>query len=289
MSRIAYVNGRYVPKAEASVHIEDRGYQLADGIYEVVYVSEGRMVDEALHLDRMERSLREIRVRVPMARAALQHVLREVMRRNRLRNGLLYLQVSRGVAPREHVFPSVPVAPAIVVTAKPMKAIPADAAQNTGTAITLPDERWARCDIKSTGLLANVLARQTAKERGATEAILIDADGMVTEGAATNIWIVDASGVLRTRALSHAILPGCTRGALIGILEAQGIAFEERPFTAEELKLAREVFVTSASSFVKAMLKVDGRAIGDGAVGAVTRRLFDLFRQHAQGGLRNAA
>lgn len=289
MSRVAYVNGRYLPKAEASVNIEDRGYQLADGIYEVVYVTGGRMVDETLHLDRMDRSLREIRVRAPMGRTALQHVLREVVRRNRLRDGLIYIQVSRGVSSREHVFPSAPVAPAIVVTAKHMRAMPAEAGANAGTAITLADERWARCDIKSIGLLANVLARQTAKEQGATEAILFGADGLVTEGAATNVWIVDANGTLRTRALGHAILPGCTRGALMHILEEEGIAFEERPFTLDEIRSAREVFITSASSFVKGMLKLDGKPVGDGTVGPVTRRLFDLFRRHAQGAPRNAA
>ncbi len=288
MSRIAYVNGRYLHQAEASVNIEDRGYQLADGIYEVVYVNAGLLIDEGLHLDRMDRSLREIRMRPPMARRPLRHVLREVARRNRVRDGLLYIQVTRGVAPREHTFPAHPVPPSIVVTVRRLPPFPADAAANAGTAITLPDERWARCDIKSIALLPNVLARQAAKERGATEAILIDGDGMVTEGAATSVWIVAADGVLRTRALNHAILPGCTRAALIGLMRDARIAFEERPVSETELREAEEVFLTSASSFVKGITRLDGVNVSNGAVGPVTRRLFDLFALHARG-LRNAA
>jgi D-alanine transaminase len=289
MSRIAYVNGRYVQRAEASVNIEDRGYQFADGIYEVVYLGNGRMIDEALHLDRMDRSLREIHVRPPMARRPLQHVLREVARRNRVRDGLLYIQVTRGVAPREHAFPAHPVPPSIIVSIRRLPAFPADAAANTGTAITYPDERWARCDIKTIALLPNVLARQAAKERGAAEAILIDEDGMVTEGAATSVWVVAADGVLRTRALSHAILPGCTRAALIGLMREAGIAFEERPVSEAGLREAKEVFLTSASSFVKGITRLDGKNVGEGVVGPVTRRLFDLFAVHARGDLRNAA
>ncbi len=289
MSRIAYVNGRYVQRAEASVNIEDRGYQFADGIYEVVYLGNGRMIDEALHLDRMDRSLREIHVRPPMARLPLQHVLREVARRNRVRDGLLYIQVTRGVAPREHAFPAHPVPPSIIVSIRRLPAFPADAAANTGTAITYPDERWARCDIKTIALLPNVLARQAAKERGAAEAILIDEDGMVTEGAATSVWVVAADGVLRTRALSHAILPGCTRAALIGLMREAGIAFEERPVSEAGLREAKEVFLTSASSFVKGITRLDGKNVGEGVVGPVTRRLFDLFAVHARGDLRNAA
>ncbi len=289
MSRIVYVNGRYVQKAEASVNIEDRGYQLADGVYEVVYLNGGRMIDEALHLDRLERSLGEIRIRMPMARRALQHVLREVARRNRVRDGLLYMQVTRGVAPREHAFPAHPVPPAIVVSVRRLPPLPEDAAANTGSAITFPDERWARCDIKSIALLPNVLARQAARESGAAEAILIDAEGMVTEGAATSVWVVGADGVLRTRALSHAILPGCTRAALIGLMRQAGVAFQERPVSEGDLRSAREVFLTSASSYVKAITLIDGATVGDGTAGPVTSRLFDLFARHARGDLRNAA
>ena len=289
MSRIAYVNGCYLPRADARVDIEDRGFQLSDGVYEVVYLSGGRLIDEGLHLDRLGRSLCELRMDPPMSRAALRHVLLEVARRNRLRDGLLYMQVTRGVARREHAFPTNPVPPTLVVTIRRVPPFPKDVMQWTGAAITQPDLRWARCDIKSVGLLPNVLARQAAREQGAVEAILIDRDGMVTEGAATSFWIVDAAGVLRTRPLDHAILPGCTRAALVDLLRENGITFEESRFSEQEMRAAREAFITGATTFVKPILRIDHRPVGDGVVGPVTRRLFDIFARHVHGGLRNAA
>ena len=282
MSRIAYVNGRYLPQRHASVNIEDRGYQFADGVYEVVYLNAGRMVDEERHLGRLERSLRELRIAMPMSRAALVHVLGEVARRNRMRDGLLYMQITRGVAPRDHVFPRSSVPPALVVTIRRVAAYPADVERWTARVITQPDQRWARCDIKSVALLPNVLARQAARERGAQDAVLVDADGMVTEGAATSIWIVDADGVLRTRHLDHGILPGCTRDALLSLLDGSGIRFEQRAFSTEELLTAREAFLTSASSFVKPIVAVDDRPVGNGGVGLVTRQLFELFANHVR-------
>lgn len=289
MSRVAYVNGAYVAQRDASVNVEDRGYQFADGIYEVVHLYAGRMIDTVLHLDRLERSLREVRIAMPMGRAALLHVLREVARRNRVREGLLYMQVTRGVARREHVFPSASVPPAVVVTARRTPPFPRDLDVWATKAITHPDERWARCDIKSVALLPNVLAKQAAREQGAAEAILIDADGMVTEGGSTSVWIVDANGALRTRPLSHAILPGCTRAALASLLADEGIAHEERPFTESDLRSAREVFLTSATSFVRPIVALDGAKVGDGTAGPVARRLFALFARHVQGGPANAA
>ena len=282
MSRIAYVNGRYLPQRHASVNIEDRGYQFADGVYEVVYLTAGRMVDEERHLGRLERSLRELRIAMPMSRAALVHVLGEVARRNRMRDGLLYMQITRGVAPRDHVFPRSSVPPALVVTIRRVAAYPADVERWTARVITQPDQRWARCDIKSVALLPNVLARQAARERGAQDAVLVDAEGMVTEGAATSIWIVDADGVLRTRHLDHGILPGCTRDALLSLLDGSGIRFEQRAFSTEELLTAREAFLTSASSFVKPIVAVDDRPVGNGGVGLVTRQLFELFANHVR-------
>jgi len=286
MSRIAYVNGRYLPLHQASVNVEDRGYQFADGVYEVVLVAGGRPVDEVLHLDRLDRSLRELRMRPPMSRAALRNVLAEVARRNRLRHGLLYLQVTRGVARRDHAFPAPSVRPALVVTAKTLPPPPGDVARWATTAITHPDERWARCDIKSVALLPNALARQAAREQGANEAILIDAAGQVTEGASTTVWLVDDAGTLRTRRLDHAVLPGCTRAALIDLLHEVGIGFEERGCSLDELRRAREVFLTSASSYVRPVLRIDGRAVGDGQVGPVAARLFALFLDHIGGGDR---
>ncbi len=289
MSRVAYVNGRYAPQRHASVNIEDRGYQFADGVYEVVLINGGRFLDEDRHLARLQRSLAEIRLAAPMNAASLKLVMREVVARNRVRDGLVYIQVTRGVAWRDHPFPARPVPPAVVVTTRRLAPFPADVATWATAAITQPDQRWARCDIKSVGLLPNVLARQAAREQGASEAILVDADGMVTEGAATTAWIVDHHGVLRTRHLDQIILPGCTRGALMALMEAAGIDFEERAFSADELRQAREAFVTSATSYVRPVVKLDGAPVGDGTVGPVTRDLFALFARHVRGDGRNAA
>jgi D-alanine transaminase len=288
MSRIAYVNGRYLPQREAAVNIEDRGYQFADGIYEVVHLYDGRLIDEERHLDRLDRSLRELQLPAPMSRGALRQVLLEVARRNRLREGLLYMQVTRGVARRDHAFPSPHVPPSLVTTIRRIPPYPTDAADWTASAITYPDQRWARCDIKTVALTPNVLARQAARAQGALEAILIDSQGMVTEGAATSFWLVDAGGVLRTRQLDHGILPGCTRDALLAIMGEEKIDFAEGAFHQEELKSAREAFITSATSFVKPIVRIDGRPVGDGTVGPMTRKLFELFARHVKGGLRNA-
>ncbi|NKE47080.1 D-amino-acid transaminase [Roseomonas frigidaquae] len=290
MSKIAYVNGRYLPQSEASVNIEDRGYQFGDGIYEVVHLHDGRYVDEGLHLARLERSLGEIQLPMPMSRAALSMVLREVAQRNRVREGLLYMQVTRGVSRRDHAFPAKPVPPALVVTIRRVPAYPTDVDKWQAACITLPDLRWARRDIKSVNLLPNCLARQKAREQGAIEAILYDeATGMVTEGAATTFWIVDENGAIRTRFLDHVILPGCTRAALMAELRTLGIEYDEREFSLEEMRRAREAFITSATSFVKPITKIDGQPVGDGKVGPVVRRLFDIFARHVKGDVKNAA
>lgn len=289
MSRIAYVNGRYLPQSEASVNIEDRGYQFADGIYEVVHLYQGRFIDQDRHLDRLDRSLRELRLPEPMPRAALLHVLHEVVRRNRVQEGLLYMQVTRGVARRDHAFPSRPIPPSLVVTIRRIPPYPLSVDAWTATAVTHPDQRWARCDIKTVALTPNVLARQAAREKGALEAILVDQEGMVTEGAATNFWIVDEQGRLCTRRLDQHILPGCTRDALLSLLQDEGIETAERQFSADELGQAREAFITSATSFVRPITQIDGRPVGDGQVGLVTRRLFEIFAEHVKGPRRNAA
>ena len=281
MSRIAYVNGRYRPQPEACVNVEDRGFQFADGVYEVIALAGGRFVDEERHLRRLDRSLGEIAIAPPMGHAALRLVLREVARRNRVRDGLVYLQVTRGAARRDFAFPAKPVAPTLVVTARHTAAYPSDPGKWAIGAITHPDQRWARCDIKSTGMLAQVLAKQAARAAGAQEAILLDVQGMVTEGASSSAWIVDAAGALRTRRLDHAILPGCTRGALLALAGEGGLTVEERAFSAAELRGAREAFVTSATGFVRPVTTLDGAPVGDGAVGPVSRRLFQLFAQHA--------
>ncbi len=230
MSRVAYVNGRWVDQRLASVNIEDRGYQFGDGVYEVVHVYRGCFVDEDRHLARLDRSLREIRLPEPMPRAALLQVMRELVRRNRIAEGLLYMQVTRGVSRRDHAFPRRPVPPALVMTIKRIPPYPKDVDAWAASAITRPDLRWSRRDIKSVNLLPNVLARQEAREAGAIEAILFDeATGVVTEGAATSFWIVDEHGALRTRRLGPAILPGCTRDALVAELAERGVVLEVCP------------------------------------------------------------
>lgn len=287
MSRIAYVNGRYLPLPEAAVHVEDRGFQFADGVYEVLYRHAGRLVDRDLHLDRLERSLRELRLPAPLGRAALLAVVEEVARRNRLQSGLIYMQVTRGSAPRQHAFPKAGTPPSLVVTMRRAAPFPRSLDGWQAAAVVVPDQRWARCDIKSVSLLPNVLARQAAREAGALEAIMVDDDGLVTEGASTSVFIVDEHGVLRTRPLSHAILPGCTRSALIKRMAEAGMVVEERAFSVAELRAAQEIFITAATTFVKPITRLDGAMVGDGQPGPVTRTLFDLILHHVTG-MRNA-
>jgi D-alanine transaminase len=283
MARYAYVNGRYVDHREARVHIEDRGYQLADGVYEVVGVRDGRLIDETLHIDRLDRSLRELRISWPVSRAALGFIIRELMRRNRLRDGLIYMQVTRGVARRDHAFPTLPVRPALVLTTKNTKR--ADADPGPGIAVkSHPDIRWGRCDIKTVALLPNVLAKQAARENGAYEAWLIDADGCVTEGASTNAWIVTADGELVTRQTDKGILAGITRQTLKSLCNVLQLKLVERPFSLGEAKLAQEAFITSATSFVTPVVKIDGETVNDGRVGPVARRLREEYVRFAAAG-----
>ncbi|MDK1376684.1 MULTISPECIES: D-amino-acid transaminase [unclassified Sinorhizobium] len=278
MPRIAYVNGSYVPHSEAAVHVEDRGYQFADGVYEVCEVRHGFIVDLNRHLDRLDRSLRELRIGWPMSRAALIQVIREVLRRNRVHNGLFYLQVTRGVARRDHVFPTKETPPSLVVTAKRTDAAAIAKKNAEGiAAITVPENRWDRVDIKSVGLLPNVLARQKAKELGAQEAIFVDTDGLVKEGAATNVWIVDRDGTLRTRPAEHGILRGITRTTLMDVAGPLGLRVEEKPFSVEEMLAAREVFVTAATSICFPIVSIDGKAIGNGHPGSIAQNIREAF------------
>jgi D-alanine transaminase len=283
MARYAYVNGRYVDHREASVHIEDRGYQLADGVYEVVGVRDGRLIDETLHIDRLDRSLRELRIGWPVSRPVLGFIVRELMRRNRLRDGLVYMQVTRGVARRDHAFPSGPVKPALVVTTQHRKR--ADADPGAGVAVkTTPDIRWQRCDIKTVSLLPNVLAKQAARESGAYEAWMVDAEGRVTEGASTNAWIVTPDDELVTRQTDNGILAGITRHTLKSLASSLQLKLVERPFTLAEAKKAREAFITSATSFVTPVVKIDGEPVGDGKVGPTARRLREEYVRFAAAG-----
>ncbi len=282
MSRLAYVNGRYLPHRAAAVHIEDRGYQFADGVYEVIAVEGGRLVDEEPHLERLARSLGELSIRPPMPPAALKSVMREVLRRNRVRNGSIYIQMTRGVAPRDHPFPAASET-SVVMTAKRLRRQPRHAVEDGIRVITLPDNRWARCDIKSVSLLPNVLAKQRAREAGAYEAWFVDAAGLVTEGSSTNAWIVTKDGKLVTRSANHAILNGITRQSTIRLAHENGLLLEQRAFSVAEAQAAREAFLTSTTSLVLPVTEIDGKAIGNGKAGSFALKLRAIYLDYAGG------
>lgn len=283
MSRIVYVNGRYLPRHDAAVHVEDRGYQFSDGVYEVCEVRGGRLIDERRHLARLKRSLDALRIARPMSEAALGVVLRETVRRNRVRDGIVYLQVTRGVARRDHAFPPPETVPSVVVTARSIDIAGNDKIAADGIAVvTLPDNRWGRVDIKAIALLPNVLAKQAAREQGAREAWFVAADGTVTEGSSTNAWIVTGDGKVVTRPAEQGILRGITRAVLLEVIRAQGLTLEERPFTVEEAYGAREAFVTAASQIVMPVVRIDGRPIGNGVPGTIAAALRRNFHRHAE-------
>jgi D-alanine transaminase len=280
MARDAYVNGRYVPHAQAAVHVEDRGFQFADGVYEVVCIRNGRLIDEDGHLDRLDRCLGELSIAWPCERRVLRLIMRRLIGRNGVRNGLIYLQVTRGTAARDFRFPAA-ARPTLVMTTR--RAALAANARAGVRVITIPDIRWKRRDLKTVGLLAQVLGKQEAAERGAFEAWQVDEDGFVTEGTSSNAWILTADGALVTRPASHDILNGITRQSILRIAAAEGVRFEERPFDLDEAYAAREAFVSSATSFVTPVVRIDDRAVGDGTPGALGRRLLEAYVAHAEG------
>jgi D-alanine transaminase len=283
MPRIAYVNGRYLPFRDAKVHVEDRGYQFADAVYEVCEVRNGRLVDKRRHFERLQRSLTELRIKLPMSIAALDIVLRELVARNRIGDGLVYLQISRGVARRDLAFPKPEIVPAVVATARPINRARIETLAQAGVAVaSAPDNRWGRVDIKTVGLLPNALARQSAIDNGAREAWLVDKDGLVTEAASANAWIVTSAGRLITRYADHAILRGITRAVTLEVAKAEGLSFEERPFKLDEAYAAREAFITSATQTVMPVVRIDGQIIGDGKPGPVTIALRREFHRFAE-------
>jgi len=283
MSRIAYVNGRYVSHRDAAVHIEDRGYQFSDGVYEVCEVRDGHLVDERRHMERLARSLSELRIPDPMTPKALSAVLHETVQRNRVKNGIVYLQVTRGVARRDHAFPPEGTPPSIVVTARTIERWKGEKeAVNGVTVVTYPENRWTRPDIKSVSLLGNVLAKQFAKEKGAREAWYVDRDGFVTEGSSSNAWIVTNDGKVMTHGASNGILRGITRTVILDVLKAHRLTLDERPFTVEQAYNAKEAFVTAASQIVLPVIKIDGRNVGDGKPGPVATALRADFHRHAE-------
>ncbi|MBI1198179.1 MAG: D-amino-acid transaminase [Phenylobacterium sp.] len=283
MGRIAYVNGRFVPHGDAVVHIEDRGYQFADAVYEVWALFDGRLADPEGHFARLERSLGELSIPMPMSRKALTLVLKEAVRRNRIREGLVYLQVSRGVAIRDHAFPTPGTPPSVVITVSRVDRAASEARAAKGVAVvTTPENRWGRCDIKTVGLLPNALAKQKARQAGAVEAWFVDELGLVTEGASSNAWIVDGDGILRTRDTNANILRGVTRLSLVTLAREAGLKVEERPFTPQEALEAREAFITGAGSLVLPVVKVDGKPVGDGTPGPVATKLRRLYIERAK-------
>mgnify|MGYP005812838885 CR=1 FL=1 len=283
MARVVYVNGAYVPYADAAVHAEDRGFQFADSVYEVCEVRDGCLVDERRHMLRLLRSLSELRMEAPMDLRALGVILRETVRRNRVRDGIVYVQITRGVAHRDFAFPGPGTAPGVVCFARPLSREKGEKKAAAGiSVITVPDIRWSRVDIKTTGLLAQSLARQQAKYAGADEAWMVDKEGFVTEGASCNAWIVTADGTLVTRPAEFGILRGITREVTMEIARRNGLRLEERPFTAGEAKAAREAFQTSASGLVMPVVRIDGQAIGNGTPGEIARGLRQAYHSVAE-------
>ena len=281
--RIAYANGCYVRHGEAGVHIEDRGLQLGDSVYEVCRLADGCLFDVEEHLDRLERSLGEIEMTMPMERKALKAVMAETVRRNGVRDGLLYLQVTRGALRRDHPIPRIAPKPTLILTVHGMDrdAIVRRSAEGVEV-ITHRDERWGRCDIKTTQLLANLLAKTAARRAGAFEAWLVDPDGFVTEGTSTSAWIVDPDGRLVTRELSPAILPGVTRRVILEAAEAAHMPVVQRRFTPEEAIAAREAFISSATGVAVPVVTIDSHKVGDGKPGPVTRRIMGLYDRHSR-------
>jgi D-alanine transaminase len=281
--RIAYVNGRYLPGHHAMIHIEDRGYQFSDGVYEVCEVRDAQIIDERRHMARLKRSLDELRIAMPMPASALAVVMRECLRRNRVRYGIVYLQITRGVARRDHAFPLPAAKPSLVITARHLDLAANERIAAEGIAvITVPDNRWERVDIKSVSLLPNVLAKQRARELGAKEAWFVDKGGQVTEGSSTNAWIVSREGKVITRPADTGILRGITRTVLIDVIAAHGLELEERSFTAEEAYRAREAFVTSASQVVLPVVRIDDRPIGNGVPGSIATALRAKFHCYVE-------
>lgn len=283
MTRTIYVNGSYQPYEQALVHAEDRGFQFGDAVYEVCEVTDGRIVDEARHMARLSRSLGELEIAEPMSQGAWQRVIRETVRRNRVRHGLVYIQVSRGAGPRDFLFSGVRTPPTVICLARTVDPRHQRAAAAKGISIiTCPEMRWARCDIKTVMLLPASLAKQQAKQQGAQEAWFIDRDGFVLEGGSSNAWLVTADDEVVTRPADSAILRGVTRSTLIDLLARDGLELVERSFTRDEALAAKEAFITSATNLVMPVVALDGTAIGDGVPGPVVKRLREHFHDVAE-------
>ncbi len=281
MPRIAYVNGRYLPHGQASVHIEDRGFQFADGVYEVIAIRFEKLVDIEPHLDRLDRSLSEMNIPWPVSRRAFGVILQEVIRRNRVYNGSIYLQITRGVAPRDFAY-SNDLKPSLIIYARNARIDTIETASKGHKVITKPDIRWKRCDIKTVSLLPAVLAKQAAADVGAVEAWLVNEEGYVTEGTSSNAWIITADNELVTRPTDNLILAGITRQTVIKLASAAGLTLVERSFTVVDAKKAKEAFCTSSTALVKPVVEIDGAQIGDGEVGPITRQLIEHYLNYME-------
>ncbi len=283
MSRIVYVNGSYRSYNEASVHVEDRGLQFADSVYEVIEVHRNHLVDPTRHLNRLDRSMSELSIQPPMSRAALLHIIRQIVRRNRVSDGTVYLQVTRGTAPRDFPFSDKSLSPTVICLARRFARGARDIVAATGISVqTMPDIRWGRCDIKTVMLLPAVLAKDQAGQAGASEAWLVDSDGLITEGASSNAWIVNQKGELQTRSLSHELLPGITRRTAIDVAGELGISVNEQAFSPQDAYTAKEAFNTSASATIMPVIRVDHRSIGSGKPGPFTTKLRAAFHHYAE-------
>ncbi len=278
MPRLAYVNGRYLPHGGARVHVEDRGYQFADAVYEVIALRGGRQVEPERHFGRLDRSLRELRIDWPVPRHVMRFVAETLVRRNGVRDGYVYIQVSRGVAPRDHAFPAA-ARPSLVMTTRRTRPFDAGVAGRGVGIVLRPDIRWKRRDLKTVGLLPNVMAKQDALDAGAFDAWLVDDAGTITEGTASNAWIVTGPGVLVTRTADADILNGVTRLGVLDLVREAGLRFEERPFTVDEAKRAREAFLTSSTNWIRPVVAIDGDPVGDGEPGPLVRRLVAAYAE----------
>jgi D-alanine transaminase len=279
MARISYVNDSYVDHNQAVVSIEDRGYQFADGVYEVVYIKDGTLIDWSEHMLRLRHSLDGLRIAYDVDAEGLKQIVDTLLEKNALTDATVYMQITRGVAPRDHQFPSTPVDPAVVMTMSPLKPLSAEQYENGIKAITYPDMRWKRRDFKTIALLPNALAKQEAVESGATEAILVDEDTkFVTEGSATNVFLLTPENILMTHPATERILHGITRAGVLQVAKEQAIAVKEEAFTAQQLRDAKEVFITSTTKHILPITTIDEKQVGEGKAGEVTKRLMEAYQ-----------
>lgn len=279
MSRFAYVNGTFPRHTDAHIHIEDRGFQFADGVYEVVYLYKNHLIDMVPHLDRLAYSLSELQIDMPMSRAALVLKIKQLIRLNRLKTGLIYIQVTRGTASRDFPYPQ-NISPTIVMTTKRLGAFGLKSIEKGMKVMSTPDIRWQRCDIKTTALLAASMGKQAALDAGFDDAWLMDPTGYITEGTSNNAWIITKEGKLQTRPPSHNILNGITRQTIIKMAQRENIEIIEKPFTLEDVYNAKEAFVTSASACIKPVTSIDGRTIGNGGTGIISHQIAQMYIDH---------